>query len=143
MNNQAWIDILPPSAPAEEIALWLWLLLATISVILFVIIYRWYYSSPQIALRKISSIKSNLLKNKPVENKHKKEIYFEIRQALKKGFNVNSIHDINIEHDFQWNSYKKQLALACFSESINNEIAIETLLSDTQYWIKTQAKQHG
>jgi len=138
MNNQTWIDILPPPAPAEAASWWVWIFIAAIMVVLSFVIYLWHNSPKQTALRELKSIRHSL-----VENKDIKHIPLKISHTLKLRFNVNNINSIKVDNQPQWLDYKQQLTLLCFSKKTPNRNTLETLLSDTQYWIKNQAAKHG
>lgn len=138
MNNQAWIDILPPSPPVDKVSLWVWLVFAVIFIALSIVIYLWHKTPKQTALRKLNSIRRSLN-----EDKDLKQIPFQVSHILKTGFKVNHIGSIKVDNQEQWLNYQKKLTRLCFSKSSPTVDSLEILLSDTKYWLKTRISRHG
>ena len=120
MNSQAWIDILPPPPPVDAVSWWVWMVFATILVVLSVVIYLWHKSPKQAALRKLKSIRHSLN-----EDKDLKQIPFQISHALKLGFKVNHINSINVDNQVQWLEYQQQLTQLCFNKNSPTRDALE------------------
>jgi hypothetical protein len=132
MNNQVWVDILPPSPPTEILSWWLWLTIAIISFLLLAAIYLWYRSPQQQALRELKSIKHKLNSN------NTKQVPLGISDILKLRFNVNDINQIKVKEQAKWHNYKQQLTLLCFSKNTPHRDEVEKLLSETRYWLTSK-----
>lgn len=137
MKNQPWIDILPPTAPAEPLAWWLWIVVAGSIIAIFASIYLWRHTPKQQALRKLKSIHHGLN-----ETSELKKTALEISLVLKNRFKVKSIGEINIEADPGWITYRQQLTRLCFSKNPVEQKDVIELIRKTRFWIKQQDRHH-
>lgn len=137
MNNQQWIDILPPIAPGETISTWLWLCLIGLFLILLTAIYLWHNSNRQKSLRTLKILRNNLQAANDLDS-----IPLQLSHAIKLCFSVNNLNHISMPEQDTWNNFRHKLITMCFSKEKPQQPELEKLLLETRYWLKQQATKN-
>jgi len=133
--EKPWLDILPPPLP-ESNALWLWLAISIISVlILGILLYLWQRRPRYSALRELKRIQ-NQLEHYAADHKH---ALYEVNRLLCLGLGQSQLpaYTPANEHSKAWQQFYQRLAAQQYNKTTPLVDDTRQLLQEAQHWLRT------
>jgi len=131
--DKQWVDIIPPTAPAD-ITLLIWIVgLALLAVLIMLAYLCWRRQSKQQALRSLRALQRNIRRQADT-----RQALFHLAEQLRRGFRVPRLDAVLMAGDRkqQWMQFQNSLHYACYRKDTPDYEAAKAFCDAGIDWLK-------